>query len=169
MPTVPNQPQIGGGDGYGSVSGATPRRDPLYSITGFNPTTYNTAITLHQINTNKSNPSLYLPSMSVTAGQTWEFGFRTGVTHTAVAGDMLIRISAEWYNSSNVMISESQSAWVNYVDAYAVDPIDGVTGWRPSHQATVPANAVNVHVVVALQLVNPVNAWAIWNVLYEQV
>jgi hypothetical protein len=161
--TIPIQPQPAGSDGYGVILGSTLRRDPYTPVYMTVPITYTTA---HQINNSQANPSIYLPEMSVTPGNRWRFSFRLVAQAFAAVGEPKVKFSAEWYNSSNVMIHEDVTPYQNNVAANVVDS-EGMNWFQPTLEATVPANATKVHPVIAMQFVYPLNAYAIWKVLYE--
>lgn len=168
--TLPQQPLPGGGDGYGLISGAALRRDPYKVLTSVvnGEAVFVDVTTVHQLNTAKATPSIYLPQMDVTPGDKWRFSFRTRVELVAAAGDPTVRMNAEWYNAAGTMIHEDSSPFVTFTEA-GVTVVPGYSVWTPTLEATVPANAASVHIVAEMKCVNPVNAWSIFQPSYVKI
>lgn len=170
-PTFPQQPLPGGGDGYGLIAGAALRRDPI-NVADYVPGVGEDDVVVtavHQLNTSRANPSIYLPQMDVTPGDTWKFSFRTAVDLVAAAGLPEVSLTAEWYSATGSMIHEDSTGFQASRDAMVNTPPSAASFWTPTLEAVVPANAKTVHVVADMQCVNPVNAWAIYWVRYELI
>jgi hypothetical protein len=169
--TTPIQPQPSGNDGYGSLSGATLRRDPYRYYSGKDPVTYEaiytTTTAAHQINTSQANPVIYLPQMNVIPGNSWRFLFYVTFSVPAAAGEVTFQLNAQWYNSAGTMISEDKTPFQTSDEVLFVDPALSYGYHRPVLTAIVPPNASKVHVIARMKCVNPVNAWAISRVSYE--
>jgi hypothetical protein len=173
-PSFPTQPQLGGNDGYGAMSGSTLRRDPYYPAIIYSsgnppPPERVYFIAAHQVNVSQSNPAIYLPQMNATPGDDWRISCRLTANSIAVAGEIKSNLECQWYNSSNNMIGEDETSFQPWREVLVQDP-DGMNSWwQPTLEVTVPTNATKLHVVVKMQFVSPVNSFAVWYVSYEQI
>ncbi|MFI5938146.1 glycoside hydrolase family 16 protein [Actinoplanes sp. NPDC051494] len=116
-------------NGWGSLDGGWVTRDPVGDLAGAS-WAFDTG-----------GHGFYMPSVPVSAGQTWTFGAQDRVVY----GSGTARLTVEWYNSSGQYLSEQSGS----ATALPASTPSGGT-WTPvSVTATAPAGATSAHVLQA--------------------
>lgn len=146
-----SQPTAEGTDGWGTLRGAELRRD-----TDGN----GGRVVAHQVGNTVTDPEVYLPVQSVTAGERWRLGYLTAADAVAAVGQHQARVEVDWWSAGGQLIGHSDGPW-QPVPPHAGDAVP------VSAEFVVPAGAAQAHVLAELAALSAPNAWALTECAYQ--